>query len=107
MRRSTLEAYYRDKVPELRQQVSYRFRSSHQVSPVGLSNHLEISRGARVTPPLDVGYIRPGRPTGEELAKVMSQLEGNYFASFCVQSLDKMSNEDYKKIVSALEHKYS
>jgi len=106
MRRSTLETYYRDKVPELRHQVSYRFRSSHQVSPVGLSNHLEMSRGARVTTPLDVGYIRPGRPTGEELENVLSQLESNYFASFCVQSLDQMSDDDFKKIVSALERKY-
>ena len=36
----------------------------------------------------------------------VSLKESNYFASFCVQSLDQMSDDDYKKIVSALERKY-
>ncbi|SDP63860.1 Stealth protein CR1, conserved region 1 [Sulfitobacter litoralis] len=106
MRRSTLQTHYKDKVLELREQISYRFRSSRQVSPIGLSNHLEMARGARVEGPFDVGYIRPGRPTGTELQNVLSHLNENHFASFCVQSLDQMPAKDAEAIINALNRRY-
>ena len=102
MHRDLLADFYANDQEALRKQAGYRFRSSEQFSPIGLSNHLAITAGARVTPPLDVGYIRPGRPTGVELKKVLAQLKVGDFASFCVQSLDSMPEKDREVILNDL-----
>lgn len=107
MRRSTLERYYENREAELRAQISHRFRSADQVSPIGMSNHLEILAGARVERPLDVGYVRPNRPTGDALVEVMAKLQGNAFASFCVQSLDQMSQDDRQIVLAGLNAHYA
>jgi hypothetical protein len=57
MRRSTLAAFYKDDPAALRAQAGYRFRSAAQISPIGLTHHLELSQVTRITPPIDVGYI--------------------------------------------------
>ena len=107
MHRDRLAAFYADDPAALRRQAGHRFRSAGQISPIGLSNHLEIAAGARVAPPLDVGYIRPGRPTGRELAAVMERLAAGGFASFCVQSLDLMPEADRALVLAGLDRYYS
>ena len=62
--------------------------------------------GARVTPPIDVGYVRPGRPTGRALIETMDRFQRDAFASLCVQSLELMGPDDRAVILSALEARY-
>lgn len=107
MRRSTLAAYYTDDPASLRVQAGHRFRSADQVSSVSLAAHLEIARGASVVPPLDIGYARPGRPTGMALGRMMNLLNQGAFASFCVQSLDLMSDEDRATVFDGLVRYYA
>lgn len=106
MRRTTLAAFYANDPAALRAQAGHRFRSPDQVSPIGLSHHLELAAGARVTPAHDVGYIRPGRPTGAELIATLEALEAGAFDSFCVQSLQAMPKLDFIAIRAALERYY-
>lgn len=106
MRRGTLADFYAGDPAALRRQAGHRFRSAEQVSPIGLAAHLELAMGARVEPSLDVGYVRPGRPRGGQLARVMEALERDAFASFCVQSLDRMDPADRATILEGLERRY-
>lgn len=106
LRRDTLAAFYAGRPEALRAQAGFRFRDAGQVSPVGLAMHLELAAGARVAAPQDVGYVRPGRPTGAALRRVMARLEAGGFASFCVQSLDRMAPEDRACILAALASRY-
>lgn len=106
MRRSTLATYYAGDPAPIRAQAGHRFRSAAQVSPIGLSNHLEMAAGARMEPPHDVGYVRPGRPTGASLVEMMDRLNDNAFASFCVQSFDQMSDTDRAVILEGLKQRY-
>jgi len=106
MRRSTLAAFYAQDSAGLRAQAGHRFRSPDQVSPIGLTHHLELAQGARVVPARDVGYIRPGRPTGAALRQTMASLEAGAFASFCVQSLEKAEPEDRATILASLDRHY-
>ncbi|MFD2740990.1 nitrate reductase [Sulfitobacter aestuarii] len=107
MHRDTLARFYEQDPEALRRQAGHRFRSAEQISPTGLSNHLEIANGAKVAPATDVGYIRPGRPSGEALADVMKRLNSGAYASFCVQSLDVMSESDCALVLSGLERYYA
>lgn len=107
MHRDRFATFYADDPQALRRQAGHRFRSAEQVSPIGLSNHLEIEAGAVIAPPLDVGYIRPGRPTGAALARTMERLCANGYASFCVQSLDAMSEADRRCVLEGLERHYA
>ncbi|MCK0168574.1 stealth family protein [Jannaschia sp. S6380] len=106
MRRSTLAEFFADDAQGLRAQAGHRFRSVAQVSPMGLASHLELAAGARVTPPLDIGYVRPGRPAGAALDAVLARFLDGAYASFCVQSLDAMSDRDRSAILAALEARY-
>ena len=106
MRRGTLAEHYAGRTDVLRAQAGHRFRSAAQISPVGLAHHLELERGARVLPPRDVGYVRPGRPTGAALRDVMEALNADAFASFCVQSLDAMDETDRAIVRAGLERRY-
>lgn len=107
MRRSTLATYYAGDAERLRAQAGHRFRKAAQVSPIGLTHHLEIAAGARTEPPHDVGYVRPGRPTGTALIHTMERLNANAFSSFCVQSLDQMPQADREIILAGLERHYA
>lgn len=107
MCRSTLATFYAGDQDALRRQAGHRFRSVEQVSPIGLSAHLELAAGAPIAPPVDVGYVRPGRPSGEALRRVMSRLQEDAFASFCVQSLDAMSTADRDVVLRGLEERYT
>lgn len=107
MRRSTLARFYADDPAALRRQAGHRFRSPRQVSPLGLAAHLEIAGGARTTAPRDVGYVRPGRPSGTALTEVMDRLQAGAFASFCVQSLDRFPEAGRATVLSGLEARYA
>ena len=106
MRRATLAAFYANDTEALRAQAGHRFRSSDQVSPIGLAHHLELAEGARVIRAHDVGYIRPGRPTGPALIATLEALEAGAFASFCVQSLEAMQDTDRATIRATLDRYY-
>ncbi len=107
LRRDTLAAHYADRPEALRRQAGFRFRDAGQLSPVGLAMHLELAAGARVAPVVDAGYVRPGRPTGRALEAVMARLRAGGFASFCVQSLDRMTPADRAVVLAALEAHYA
>lgn len=102
MRVSTLRDFFADRPDLLRDQVRHRFRSSEQVSPIGLSHHLELAAGATVDPPGDIGYLRPGRPASAGLPAVLDQLAAGAFECFCVQSLDQFEAEDRALILRRL-----
>lgn len=107
MRRATLAAYYIDDPSGLRAQARHRFRSPDQVSPIGLTHHLELADGARVIPAHDVGYIRPRRPpAGPALMATLKALEAGAFASFCVQNLEAMPDMDRAMIRATLDRYY-
>ncbi len=106
MRRSTLADFYANDPAALRRQAGHRFRSPEQVSPLGLVAHLEIAAGARTAGPRDIGYVRPGRPSGAALAQVMDRLQADAYASFCVQSLDRFTEADRAVVLSGLEARY-
>jgi hypothetical protein len=107
MRRSTLTRFFASNPSVLRAQAGHRFRSVAQFSPVSLSNHLEIAAGARIKQPVDVGYIKPGYPTGAALADTMEKLNTGAFSSFCVQSLERMSAQDRQTVLEGLERRYA
>ncbi|MFZ3585123.1 Stealth CR1 domain-containing protein [Loktanella sp. DJP18] len=106
MRRSTLARFYDGSPAALRAQAGHRFRSDAQISPISLTHHLEMATGARILPPVDVGYIKPGHPAGTALAGTMEDLNSDAFASFCVQSLEAMTPDDRVTILSGLEQRY-
>ncbi|WP_245624780.1 stealth family protein [Jannaschia seosinensis] len=106
MRRQTLRNFFQNDPQALRRQVAHRFRSAEQVSPLGLACHLELAAGARTISPVDVGYVKPGRPTGDALRKTLSRLQEGGFESFCVQSLDAMSAEDRIIVLDGLARHY-
>lgn len=106
MRVATLAAHFTGNAGALHSLASHRFRSADQLSPTGLAHHLELEAGARILPPLDVGYVRPGRPTGPALARVMEALNADTYASFCVQSLDAMTETDRELVRAGLERRY-
>ncbi|RLQ84995.1 Stealth CR1 domain-containing protein [Notoacmeibacter ruber] len=107
MRRETLSKYFSKQPSEvLRQQAAPRFRTIDQISPIGLACHLELAAGAPVCVPTDVGYIKPGRPTGSKLTQTMSELCSGGFFSFCAQSLDEMPDADREKVLAALNSYY-
>lgn len=107
LHRDMLARFHAGDPEALRRQAGHRFRSAAQFSPIGLSNHLEIAAGARVLPAVDVGYIRPGRPTGAALETIMEQLNAGAFSSFCVQSLDAMPERDRAVVLAGLERRYA
>lgn len=106
MRRSTVANYYDGKPSALRAQAGHRFRSDAQFSPIGLAHHLEIATGARILPPVDVGYMKPGNPTGPALVHAMEDLNNDAFSSLCVQSLEAMMPDERDVILSGLERRY-
>jgi hypothetical protein len=106
MRRSTVANYYEGKPAALRAQAGHRFRSDAQFSPIGLAHHLELAAGARILPPVDVGYIKPGHPVGSALARTMEDLNSDAYSSFCVQSLEAMMPNERAMILSGLERRY-
>lgn len=106
LRRDTLADFYARRPEALRAQAGFRFRDAGQLSPVGLAMHLELTAGARVAAPQDTGYVRPGRPAGAALARVMERLEAGGFASFCVQSLDRMARADRDTVLAGLRAYY-
>lgn len=107
MHRDSLAKFYEKNPAALRRQAGHRFRSSEQISPIGLSNHIEIASGAITTVPVDVGYIRPGRPKSRDLKAVMDALSSGQYASFCVQSLDEMPEADRSVVMEGLEAYYA
>ncbi len=106
LRRDTLADFYAGDPAALRAQAGFRFRDAGQLSPVGLAMHLELAAGARVAPPEDVGYVRPGRPAGAALAGAMERLAAGGYASFCVQSLERMAPKDRATVLAGLRAYY-
>lgn len=109
LRRSTMAGFLEPDEARLRAQVAHRFRSSEQFSPIGLANNLELSHGAFVEAPKNIGYIKPPRNRREsaKIAATMRALARGELASICVQSLDAMSEQDSRVIFSGLEAWFS
>ncbi len=106
MRTDALRDFYSDKVSEMREQASFRFRSPAQLSSVALCNHIELARGARVIAADAIGYIVPKRTSLEDARKTMNGLMQNKLFSLCVQSLDLLSPEYHEVIMEGLHKHY-
>lgn len=108
MRRSTLADFFATRPELLREQAGHRFRSSEQVSPIGLANHLELARGAPVEPAGDVGYVKPPRTNRNRAAirATLAALEQGALASLCIQSLDAMVEDDRRMVLASLARTY-
>ncbi|MBE7182794.1 MAG: Stealth CR1 domain-containing protein [Methylobacterium mesophilicum] len=107
LRRSTAEAFYRERPEVLRAQLQHRFRHNSQYLQVGLSNHLERKRhGVRFGASRSVVYIRKGR--GPAALKRSLRAIRNASAQFgCVQSLERFSPEAQAQIHATLVGKFA
>lgn len=108
MRRSTLETYYADRTEQLRQHAGYRFRSEQQISPIGLTNHLELANGAPHAPALGYGYMKPPR-TRRKWVKSLQTLEDLNFGklvTLCIQSLDQFPENYRREVLHAFDRWY-
>ena len=109
LRKSTLEGFLERDEKRLRAQAGHRFRSPAQFSPIGLANNLELSHGAVVEAPNNIGYIKPSRNNRDstKIAATMRALGRGELASICVQSLDAMNGQDRRVVSSGLEEWFS
>lgn len=105
LRKSTIAGFLERDNTTLREQAGHRFRSPAQFSPIGLANNLELSQGAFVEAPNNVGYIKPSKNKREsaKIAATMRALARGELASVCVQSLDAMSDQDRHVVLSGLD----
>lgn len=108
MRRSTLAKYFADKPEFLRRQAVHRFRSSEQVSPIGLANNLELIDGAPREAPDCNGLIKPPRTALERIAmrKTLEALLRGKLATLCVQELNAMVDSDRRRVLVALDQRF-
>lgn len=108
MRRSTLRDYYAGRVDELRQQAAHRFRSSAQLSPIGLANHLELLDGAPIEPTTRGGYIKPPKSAygWKKVTRTLAHLKCGELAALCVQSLDQFDDHHRQTVLFELDNWY-
>lgn len=108
MRSSTLATYYQDRTDELRLQAGYRFRSDEQLSPIGLSNHLELSMNAPHAPAADAGYIKPPRNARKwkKVKDTLLHLNQGHLSAICIQSLDQFDQDHRDEVEEQLNRWY-
>ena len=79
----------------LNNNISYRFRSSEQIIPITLSNHLDLANGtAKIGKTDRLVYAQGGRGAEKKALQKIANIEDNPTVKFfCIQSLDEASPE--------------
>ncbi len=95
VRKSTLATFFSQNPSVLNNNVSYRFRSSEQIIPITLSNHLDLAKGtAKVGGKGRLVYAQGGRGAEKKAFQKIGNIEGSPSVKFfCIQSLDEASAE--------------
>ncbi|MGE4609838.1 MAG: Stealth CR1 domain-containing protein [Paracoccaceae bacterium] len=98
VQKSTLEVFFSKNPNILDSNISYRFRSSEQIIPITLSNHLDLVNGtAKIGKKNRLVYAQAGRGAGKKALQKISRIEDNPAVKFfCIQSLDEASPEVQK-----------
>jgi len=102
LRKSTFEGFFASHPDLLRFQISHRFRSPEQFSPIGLACHLELAAGATVRDPSPSGYLKP-TADGNRRRAVLDALREGQLDTICIQSLDAMPAADQEGVIRALD----
>ena len=108
MRRTTLRDYYKENDTALRSQAGHRFRSETQLSPIGLTNHLELLREAPSEASTAAGFIKPPRNgrTRTKAVRTLERLKAGKLAAICIQSLDQFGDADRNMVLACLDDWY-
>jgi hypothetical protein len=108
MRRSTLQSYYMGREDELRLQAGHRFRTEAQISPIGLTNHLELLHKTPVETSTAAGFIKPPKNSRAraKALQTLEKLQAGQLAAICIQSLDQFEDRDRKTVLASLDRWY-
>lgn len=102
LRKSVISEFYDEHPDVLPEQISFRFRSAQQYSPIALANHLEIQRyNTGWFEPSRVCYLKPHHIK----AATLCDLKNGLSDFGCVQSLDRLKFSDLENIRNILQEK--
>jgi len=98
VRKSTLATFFSQNPNILKNNISYRFRSSEQIIPITLSNHLDLANStAKFGKKGRLVYAQGGRGAEKKALQKIGNIEDNPTVKFfCIQSLDEASPEVQK-----------
>lgn len=95
--------YFGKNLELMKKQISYRFRSADQFLPVGLNNHLGVSKNnVTLEADLEIAYLKNEHGVSEFLSKI--QTDSIKFG--CIQSLDEFDGLNAKKVKDAMISKF-
>lgn len=87
----------------LTEQIKYKFRDVAQVNPITLMNHLKIQKNeAYLKPDIAINYLK----NESSVEDFILALEDKSIKYGCIQSLDLLESDLYKKISQAMRHKF-
>lgn len=87
----------------LTEQIKYKFRDVAQVNPITLMNHLKIQKNeAYLKPDIAINYLK----NESSVEDFILALEDKSIKYGCIQSLDLLESDSYKKISQAMRHKF-
>lgn len=87
----------------LTEQIKYKFRDVAQVNPITLMNHLKIQKGeASLKLNTSINYLK----NENSVEDFILALEDKTIKYGCIQSLDLLESDLYKKISQAMRHKF-
>ena len=87
----------------LTEQIRYKFRDVAQVNPITMMNHLKIQQGeADLKPSTAINYLKDKN----SVENFLVALEDKTIKYGCIQSLDLLDPDLYKKVSQAMKHKF-
>ncbi len=100
--KNILKDYLLNNPSLLTEQIKYKFRDVAQVNPITLTNHLKIKKGeATLKPNTSVNYLK----NETSVEDFILALEDKTIKYGCIQSLDLLEPNLYKKISQAMRYK--
>ena len=101
--KNTLKSHLLNHPQLLTEQIKYKFRDMAQVNPITLMNHLKIQKGeASLKPNTSINYLK----NENSVEDFILALEDRTIKYGCIQSLDLLESDLYKKISQAMRHKF-
>ena len=101
--KNILKSHLLDHPQLLTEQIKYKFRDVAQVNPITLMNHLKIQKGeASLKPNTSINYLK----NEHSVEDFILALEDRTIKYGCIQSLDLLESDLYKKISQAMRHKF-
>ena len=95
VRKSSLATFFTRNPDILNSNISYKFRSSEQIIPITLSNHLDLANGtAKIGKKGRLVFAQGGRGAEQKALQKIGNVDADQNVKFfCIQSLDEASPE--------------